>query len=242
MLALIALYFTLFFDSHLRRALEHGATRANGAEVNIGRLKTSFLKASVALEGIAFTDPELPARNRLQIGAVNFGMSWDALLRGKVVIGEASVLDAEFDIARAQPGRVLPPEPAQKEEEGNGAGKRMLEAASQEFSGNALGDLASLASGSGISGKLGEISGDLKSSARLEALQKSLDDSDQPWQARLASMPKTEEFAALRKRLAAVNLGDAKDVALVQASLRELQSIRDEFDAKTKSVRDTGTV
>ncbi|MDD2929639.1 MAG: hypothetical protein PHY50_07460, partial [Sideroxydans sp.] len=38
---LIVLYFSLFFDAHLRRGLEFGATQANGAEVNIGTLQTS---------------------------------------------------------------------------------------------------------------------------------------------------------------------------------------------------------
>lgn len=53
-------------------------------------------------------------------------------------------------------------------------------------------------------------------------------------------MPKGEDFSALKLRLANVKLDNLQDVTQSQASVKELESIRDEFDAKTKSVRETG--
>ncbi|HEY0664802.1 MAG TPA: TIGR03545 family protein [Gallionella sp.] len=234
----IALYFTLFFDGHLRRGIEYVATRVNGAEVNIGRLDTSVWNASVVIGDIAMTNPELPSRNRVQIGAMNFHMIWDALLRGKVVIDEASIVDVQIDTPRKTPGYVLPVEPVK---EGEGFSDKMLAQMKDEFSGNVLGDLAAIAAGADTGEQLAAMGGDLKSTAYLDELQKSLEGKNQQWSARVAALPKGEEFTALQRRLAAVKLDDLKDVAQIQASLKELAAIRDEFDAKVKPVGETGS-
>jgi len=237
-LGAIVLYFALFFDSHLRRALEYGATQANGAEVDIGKLNTSFWKASVMIGDIAMTNPEQPGRNRVQIGAMNFRMLWDGLLRGKVVIDEASIIDVQIDTARKSPGRVLP---VMKKKEGEGAADKMLSQAKEEFSGNVLGDLAAIASGTDSKDQLAQITGELKSSAAIDALQKDLDEKDQQWKKQLASLPSKEDFSALQQRLAKAKPKNSKDVAQVKASLQELDSIRKDFDAKTKVVRETSS-
>jgi uncharacterized protein (TIGR03545 family) len=235
---LIALYFTLFFDTHLRRGIEYGATQANGAEVNIGRLHTSVFRASVLIGDVQLTDPGQPQRNRLQIGEMRFRMLWDALLRGKVMIDEAAIEDVQIDTPRQRAGYVLPPE---SEDEGPSASDKMLAQMKEEFSGNVVGDLAAIAAGADPAGQLKVAGADLKSSARLDALQKSQDEAEQQWQARLAALPGKEDFSALRGRLSRVKLKDFQDVAQVQASLRELEAIRSDFDAKSKPVGEAGS-
>ena len=236
-LGLITLYFTLFFDMHLRRGIEYGATLVNGAEVNIGKLDTSLWDASVAVGDIAMTDPGQPARNRVQIGAVNFRMLWDALLRGKVVIDEASITDVQIDTPRNSPGHVLP---VKKSGDGEGYGDKVLAQVKEEFSGNVLGDLAAIASGADPKEQLATLGADLKSSTQIAGMQKTLDEKNQQWQSRLAALPKGEEFSALQYRLANVKLDNLQDVTQIQASLLELDSIRNDFDAKSRSVRETG--
>lgn len=237
-IALIALYFTLFFDGHLRRGLEYVGTQANGAEVNIASLDTSVWDASMVVGGIEMTNPEQPQRNRVEITAINFHMVWDALLRGKVVIDEASILDMQIDTPRKHPGYVLPPEPVK---EGEGFSDKMLAQMKEEFSGNVLGDLAAIAAGADPSAQLAEMGGDIKSSAHIAELQRSLDEKNAQWQSRLAEMPKGEDFSAMQKRLAKVQLDNLNDVAQIQASLKELESIRNDFDTKSKVVSETGS-
>jgi uncharacterized protein (TIGR03545 family) len=191
----------------------------------------------VVIGDIAMTNPESPARNRVQIGAMNFHMIWDALLRGKVVIDEASILDVQIDTPRKTPGYVLPVEPV---EEGEGFSDKMLAQMKDEFSGNVLGDLAAIAAGADTGGQLAAMGDDLKSTAYLDGLQKSLDEKNRQWDARMAALPKGEEFTALQRRLATVKLDNLKDVTQIQASLKELAAIRDEFDTKVKPVGETG--
>ncbi len=231
------LYFSMFFDTHLRRGLEYGATQANGAEVDIGRLQTSFFKASMLIGDVQFTDPAQPERNRVQIGEMRFAMLWDALLRGKVVIDEATMENVQIDTARKRAGKVLPPPPPSTKPS---ASDRMLASMKDQFSGNAVGDLAAIAAGANPSDQLQQIGGELKSDAYLAELQRSMDETEQQWKARIASLPSREDIDALRARVSSVQYSGFKDLEQVQASVKELQSIRDAFEAKGKSVSDAG--
>lgn len=235
---LIVLYFSLFFDGHLRRGLEYAATQANGAEVNIGRVQTSVFKASMQIAEVQMTDPAQPQQNRVEIGEMRFRMLWDALLRGKIMIEEAVIEDVQIATARQRAGYVLPPDPEQAE--GPSASDRMLAQMKQEFSGNVVGDLAAIAAGANPSEQLKVAGEELKSSSHLDGLKKSQDEMEQQWRARFDALPKSEDFNALRKRLSGVQLKDFKDVTQVQASIREIQSIRDEFDAMSAPVGEAG--
>ena len=232
------LYFSLFFDGHLRRGLEYGATQANGAEVNIGKLQTSVFKASMLIGDVQMTDPLQPQRNRVQIGEVRFAMLWDALLRGKVMIDEAAIEDVQIDTSRKQAGRVLPPPEPQS---GPSAADKMLATMKESFSGNVVGDLAAIAAGASPSEQLQLIGGELKSDAYLAELQRSMDDTEQQWQTRMAALPRGEDFSALKTRLSGVKVKEVKDVAQLQAAFKELQAIRDEFEAKSKPIVEAGS-
>ena len=236
---LVVLYFSLFFDTHLRRGIEYAATQANGAEVDIGRVKISVFDASVLIADVQMTDPELPQQNRVQIGEMRFRMLWDALLRGKIMIDEAVIADVQIATARQRAGYVLPPEPEQADEDPSVTDK-MLAQMKQEFSGNVVGDLAAIAAGADPAAQLKE-TGELKSSAYLDGLKQSQDEAEQQWRARVDALPKGEDFQQLRTRLSKVQLKDFNDVAQVQASVKELQSIRDEFDAMSKPVGEAGS-
>ncbi len=233
---LIMLYFMLFFDAHLRRGIEYAASKANGAEVNIGKLNTSLWNASVVISNIEVTNPEMPSTNRVQIGTVKFLMVWDALLRGKVKIDEASINGVQIDTPRKHPGRVLP---VKASGEGEGVGDKVLTQMKTEFSGNVVGDLASVAAGGDSKAQVTAVATDMKSSAYLDDMQKSLEVKNKIWQARMAVLPKTQDFAALHGRLKQVQMDNFKDVPQIQASLKELEAIRNDFDTKSKSVSDT---
>lgn len=236
-IGLASLYFTFFFDTHLRHVLEYGATQANGAEVNIGRLETRLWDASIAADDIAMTNPGMPSRNRLQIGSIKFGMLWDALLRGKVLIEEASINDVRIDTPRKSAGRVLP---ARISEDGESSGNKLMEQMGEEFSGNVLGDLAALAAGADPGEHMAAMGADLKSGAYLTGMHKSLDEKSKQWKSRMAAMPKGEDFSAMQSRLANVKPDNLEDVTQIQESMKELESIHKDFDAKSRPVGETG--
>src|SRR3990167_5918284 len=99
---LVVAYFVLFFDMHLRMGIEYAATYANGAEVNVARVRTSLVGASFEIAGIQVTDPEKPMRNRAVIGRIHANFLWDALLRAKFVTVSAGVDGIETNTERAR--------------------------------------------------------------------------------------------------------------------------------------------
>lgn len=74
---LTVLYFTLFFDSHLRKAIEFVGYQVMGAEVNVADLETSFRKGTFRMRGIQVTDSSKPTHNMVVVGDIRFGVLWD---------------------------------------------------------------------------------------------------------------------------------------------------------------------
>lgn len=238
--ALIGLYFHFFFDAHLRKAMEWIGYRAIGAEVNIADLDTSFFKASLRIQGIEVTDAERPTHNSIKIGDIRFGMSWDALLRAKVLIKEAAVEQIEFGAKRKYPGKVKPPEPA---DEGPGLSEKLREQAlqeAQEQSGeNVLGDVIAMLGGSDAQGQLDKLQANLPSKAMIEKFDKELKEKQQVWDQKIKSLPQGKDIQALGDRLNKIKYKDFKDAQELQRSLQELDKLHKDGDAMYKQVQST---
>lgn len=103
----IACFNILFLDSGLKSALIHFLEDSNKAEVNVGQLKTSIRDLSLTISNIQLTDQENPEYNKIEVGLVNFRLSWDALLRAKFVIDDATIKDILIGEKRSSIGRVF---------------------------------------------------------------------------------------------------------------------------------------
>ena len=198
-------YFFFFFDTHARHGLEYVATQANGAEVNIGSLKTSFWNASLEIRNIQVTNAEAPIKNVVELGTMRWEMLWDALLRGKVAVEDASILDIRVGTTRKRPGRVLPPDPP-GDSKFQQLKEEALNNAQKEFSQNVLGDAASLLQGTDPAAQLTSIGNELKSSQRIKELEAELKKKQIEWEERIAKLPKNEDIQAFEKRAKAIKL------------------------------------
>lgn len=237
--ALIWAYFFFFFDSHARRAIEYVGTQANGAEVNIADLKTSFWSASLDVRGIQITNAEAPEKNVVEFGSMRWEMLWDALLRGKVAIEDASILDIRIGTVRKRPGRVLPPDPPGESTFQN-LKQDALENAKKEFSQNVLGDAAALLQGADPAAQLTSIGTELKSSQRIKGLEAEFKKKQVEWQERIAKLPKNEDFQAIEKRAKAIKLDGFSNPLEVQKSIQEIDQLVKDVDSKAKEVKTTG--
>jgi len=237
--SLVYIYFALFFDNHLRRALEFVGTYANGAEVNIADIDTSFWRASMVISNVQVTDVDQPNRNKIQIGAIRWQMLWDALLRGKVAINEASILEIGVSTPRKRPGRVLPKPPPGTQSATEKIRQAALEEAQERFSDNVLGDAAAILGGVDPKEQLKNIEASLASSQRIADLQSELKKKESEWKNRIAQLPKSQDLKLINERIKSVKLDGFKDPSEVQASLKELDTIRKDVDAKIKEVDST---
>lgn len=244
--ALIFAYFHFFFDHNLRKALEWAGYKAVGAEVNISQLQTSFFKASLRIRGIEITDAEKPAQNIIEIGDIRWSMSWDALLRAKILINEAIIENIQFATARKYPGKVAPPEPPAKqgpgflEKEAEKLKEEALAKAQEEYANNMLGDLAAILGGEDAKAQLGKIEASLESKKKAQALEIELKEKQKAWDAKLKALPQGKDIQALNDRLNKVKLKDFKTPQELQASLQELDAIAKQGDAYYKQIGSTG--
>lgn len=243
LIAIVGIYFTLFFDGNLRRGLEYAGTHINGAEVNVGRLATSFLHASLEIDNIQVTDKEHPERNLVQVGAVKWQMSWDALLRAKILIDEASILNIQALTKRAHPGHVVPPPPPEAK---GSKGPTALDQVQQEvaaeakkkYNGNFLGDVASILGGTDYKSQLKNIQGDLKSDAKIKELEKDLNEKKIKWDARIKALPQQKELQAYNDRIKALKF-DFKNPGELAKNVQEAQKIINEAQEKVKLIDQT---
>lgn len=235
--ALFFAYFKFFFDGHLKYAMELGGTYANGAEVNIASLKTSFLNASLDIRNVQVTNKEVPAQNVLQIGSIQFKANWDALLRGKVVIPLASVSDIMINTARKRPGKVLPVKKS-SESSVESMKSSALDVTNKVLEGSLFGDLAAVAQGGDYKEKLKEMEGNLKTSQFISKMETELKEKEKLWKERIEKLPQKEEIKALENRIKALKV-DGKDPKAILGALKEAESIYKEIDSKYKTIKDT---
>ncbi|MGE3682009.1 MAG: TIGR03545 family protein [Bdellovibrionales bacterium] len=238
--ALVGAYFTLFFSGHVRRALEYVGTQVNGAEVNIGDLDISLLRASVEFKDIQVTDKNKPARNIIQIGGIKFKMLWDALLRAKIVIDEASILDIEALAPRKHPGYVVPPPPPGKSGPSllSQVESRVLEQTRKKYSDNFLSDIAALVGGTDPKDQLKNLQAQLQSDARVKALEKELKEKQAKWEKRIKELPQAKDLKAYEERIKALKF-DMKKPAELARDLKEAEKIIKEVEQKVKLVEQT---
>ncbi|OFZ20465.1 MAG: hypothetical protein A2X94_10645 [Bdellovibrionales bacterium GWB1_55_8] len=224
--ALIVLYFVLFFDLHLRKGIEWAGSYLNGAEVNVGSLKTSFINASVRIGKIEVTDKDKPEQNKVEIGNIGFELLWDALLRGKAVVNLAEIQNIQVETPRKSPGRVYPSESRSKG----------LEIIRSQISGTVLGDVARMLDGFDPKKALGEI-GKLKSAMHIEQLKADLDRKEKTWTSALAGIPGQAEFSGLQQKLNSIQIGATKNPAEIQNQISQINGLLSEIDEKSKAIQ-----
>ncbi|MFS4458061.1 TIGR03545 family protein [Bdellovibrio sp. HCB2-146] len=243
---IIGLYFHFFFDTHLRKGMEWAGYKAIGAEVNIGKLETSFFKASLNIEDIEITDAEKPTHDSLKIGDIRFSMLWDALLRAKVVINEAAVEQIEFGVKRKYPGKVAPPEPPSNEpgfadKQAAKLKENVLNQAESQFGDNVLTDVIAMLGGTDAQAQLDKLAQTLPSKAMLEKFDAELKGQQKKWDEKIKTLPQAKDIQALGDRLNKIKYKDFKNVQELQASLQELDKVVKEGDAKYKQVQSVAT-
>jgi uncharacterized protein (TIGR03545 family) len=238
--AIVYVYFAFFFDMHLRHAMEFVGTHANGAEVDISDIDTSFWKASLSIKNIQVTDVDQPQKNKVQVGEIRWRMLWDALLRGKIAIADASILEIGIGTPRKKPGYVLPPPPPSSESLTETLREKALDQVQEKFDGNVLGDIAAVLGGADPKEQLKALEANVKSTARIKELQTELTQKQTEWKTRIANLPQAKDLKDLQDRLKTVKLDHFSNPAELQTSLKELDTIFKDADAKVKLVESTG--
>ena len=234
----VAAYSYLFLDSHLKSALELIGTYTYGAEVNIDELESSVPNASLEIYGIQITEIDHPERNILEFDEIRVQLLWDALLRAKFVISDASILGVQTHTPRNKPGRVVRTK-KENSQATNAIQKQLLGNASEQLQGNVLGDAAALLDGQDPTKQLKIIESDLQTKKQVDELQKSLKEKEQSWKQRLASLPQSKDFDAIKSQLKSLKFDSKKPLEFAK-SVEEASKILKETERKVRHVKKSG--
>lgn len=227
------IYFSWYFDRHLRKLVEYVGTQVNGAEVNVRDIRTSFLTGSFDLWGLQVTDPERPTHNTLEVGNVHFQFLWDALLRMKFVVNDASISNIQLVKPRKSPGYVLPPSPA-KPNKIEQLQNEVVAQVKNKYGMNVLGDIVSLLEGTNYEDQLQKIRGDLKSEERAKAMAKDVEEKKEFWDKRIKELSDTSKLKRIEEQVNAV--GKEKNVLRQAAAVKELTDLLKEVEKQYKEI------
>lgn len=246
-IGLLVFYFFTLFDLHLKKLVEWGAYEAWGAEVNVARIETSFLKASFRLQNLEVTNPDKPSHNALVIGDIRFSMLWDALLRARVVIEEFAVEQISIDSPRKMKGKVKPPAPPSEKKSSDSSallkeGEKIRDQALGKVEaaqpGNALVEAVSLFGKGGSVGSLpAQWEQQLASRAHLAELEKFVQALQKKWPQEFAKLPQAGVFESFKQRGALIKTSGFSNPQELQNSIQQAQSLLKDIDSEVQKVQ-----
>ena len=232
-------YFSYFFDANLKSGIEYIGTQVNQAEVNVGSVHTSFLQGSFKLNGLQVTDKDNPKFNTVKIGQIKFAYLWDALLRLKFVVNEASITEIEVNSPRKSPGRVLPPSPA-KPSQVEKMQKEIVGQVKNQYSDKAIGDLISLLEGQDPKDQFEKIRGNLESEKKIAQLVDNLEGKQKEWDKKAKSLSDTSLLNKANDQIKEISKekNALKQVALASKLSKTLSEVKKQHDEIKSGIKD----
>jgi uncharacterized protein (TIGR03545 family) len=225
-------YTVFLLDGHVRRAMEFGASRIYGAQVDIGSVSLNFRDPSFTVSGIEITDKAAPSQNALSVAKIRFALLWDALLRAKFVVEESSITGIALNSPRKTPGVVFPPPPPEPSK-GPSLTEKVTEElkaeAEAQLKNNVFGDLAKILSGTDATEQLKQMKDQLQSEAKIKELQTSLESKKAEWTKRINDLPKPDEVKALIEKVKGTKINTSNPVeakAQIEALRKDVEKVQ----------------
>jgi len=122
--AALIIFFTVFANPLLGRALELGLESAFEAKSDVRSFRLSLIKFSISIGSVTVANRDAPMTNLFEIGQIKIFLKPAAVLRGKVYIEEISATKIQFGTERktsgALPGKPKKEKPVKDKEENDG--------------------------------------------------------------------------------------------------------------------------
>jgi uncharacterized protein (TIGR03545 family) len=226
-------YFSYYFDFHMKRMFEYVGTQINGAEVNIESIRTSFIRGSFDMNRLQVTNLEKPTHNSIEIGNMHFQYLWDALLRMKFVVEDASINNIQMMKPRLKVGHVLPPRPASpsKMEE---IQNEVLSQIKNKYSANMLGDVLSVLEGGDYEGQFQKIRETLKSESRVKEMASDVTAKKEFWDSKLKKLSDTSKVKEIEATINEVK--NQKNFIQQAQGIKKLTSLLSDVDKQYKEI------
>ena len=99
----------LFFlvDPIIKSSIETGGARVVGAQVDVERVETNFLRGDITIFGFEMTNPQSPKNNLFSFEKAVFSLDFGSLFARKILINELTILDLKTESQRESEGKVF---------------------------------------------------------------------------------------------------------------------------------------
>jgi len=114
--AAVILFFAIFANPLLERAMELGFEAAFEAKSDVDNLRLSLVPLRIAIGGITVANRDKPMTNLFQLGKTEINIKTNAILRGKVYISKIEASTIRFGTERTVSG-ALPGKPPKEKKE-----------------------------------------------------------------------------------------------------------------------------
>ncbi len=104
----LTIYFTFFFEIHLKWLAQKTISKIYGAEVNMSSLSLSLNPISLVINNIQFTNHQKPSHNLFEIGELSFKLNSQDLMFASFTTEEAFLTGLKVNRLRKRPGYVSP--------------------------------------------------------------------------------------------------------------------------------------
>lgn len=239
--AITFVYFSYYFDHHMKKVVEYIGTEANGAEVNVDSIRTSFIRGSFDMDRLQVTDPARPTHNSIEIGNMHFSYLWDALLRMKFVVEEASINNIQLAKPRTSPGKVLPPKPATPSKM-EAIQDQIMSQVKSKYGANMLGDVLAILEGGNYQDQIQKIRETLKSEVKVKEMISDVNTKKTFWDGKIKELSDTSKIKAIETTITEVKgekniLKQAQGVKKLTDLLKDVEKQYKEIEKSSKQLQ-----
>lgn len=218
--AIVALGY-LSFTLVLKNQLEHYASQAWGAKIEIGSLDLGLMPLELGVQNLQITDPDKPMENILVIKRIGASLNLYHLVVGRTVLE-----DVFFnDLALHQPRKTSGALPKKV--------KKKAAAETQDKTATNGIELPKMALPNPDDILKRE---SLQTVETANEIQRQLSDLDQTWSKLQDTLPNDQTLKTYQKRLTDLTQGDLKDFKNFTAKKEAFEQLKSELEAKKQSI------
>lgn len=234
---LLVLFWALFGNWMVKRALEAGGTAAARAKVEIDHVRVSLWQSRLTIYGLTIASPSEALKNTMQAEEIDADFETLPLLRKKFIVDRLAATGMRFGTPRTTDGRVQQPEaspaPGAPAPKGPSKATQTIETLADRLNFPVL----NLATGKMDVGALDPSK--LSTAATARSLQARADSAQKAWNAALSDLhtgPTVDSAVALANRLKGAKPTDLSAINNARRMLSLLSQAKDKVDALGRGI------
>lgn len=221
----------------LESKIEHDASIANGALVEIDGFDLDIIDLKVRWDRLQVTNPENTMTNSFEVGEMELDFLFWPTLWERLIIEDVIFKDFKMDTERETDGYFEIPE-VEKNKEPSFISQIVGDVTTQ-ISNNAQMEFTNIKTDINVDSLLAKL--DLQAPDKIDSLRNSLSKNYQKWDSTLANTSINTEIASIEKTINNINVSDIKDPKKAIEAIQNVQKLVKQADSLKNRAQDLRT-